>query len=442
MSSYFLRKCDELQEIVDELRAFFGGQEIVTQVDILPSKQLQLPIYDENEKCYVVPDGMDPDFFFDEIMNGARLTTEIDSAVREKGGAPDEIMKALKEGNITKRSDGRWMGRIYVDGKQKAVYAKTKPECVEKILEAIKARDTAQREAVVTRKNKMSDWLKLWYDTYVVTQKGASYVRTVKSFLNKHFYESKLANKEIGKVTALDAQRFINSVESVSVRAYVYTIMNTAMRTLKRNQVIKDNVFERIDKPKRDITKKHVPSSEELSRWLVVTRKHWLYHVSAFISTTGLRIGEAMALTHSDIDIAKRLIHVNKSFNSVSKAVGKPKTRTSTRDVPLSKRTIEIINAFPKDDGNQLFWFVPKPHEASKLFNDWAKRYDFPKLSLHGLRHYFATKCFESGIPAKVVQSWLGHADYRLTMNTYTHITDDYEETEAIKLDTLFDFDT
>jgi integrase len=436
--NYFVRKVDEMQTIVDELRAFFQGVEVVSQVDNPIHAQQITFTFDESDKSYLVPNGMDSDFFIDELLN--KLQNGEMESVHEKEDAL-EIMKALKEGNIIKRKDGRYMGRIYVDGKQKAVYAPTKALCIDKVIEAIKQRDAAQKEAIVTRKNKMREWMALWLETYVLPTKGVSYIRTVKSFLHKHFENSKIADKEIGKLTPLDAQKFINSIEAVSVRAYVFTMMNTAMRTLKRNQVIKDNVFERIDKPKRDIIKKHVPNNDELSRWLEVVKKHWLYHVSAFISTTGLRIGEVMALTHKDIDMQKRLIHVSKSFNSISKVVGKPKTRTSTRDVPLSKKTIEIIEAFPinKDD-LRLFWFVPKPHESSKLFNDWAKRYNFPRLTLHGLRHYFATKCFESGIPAKVVQSWLGHADYRITMDTYTHLTDDYEGIEAIKLDTLFDF--
>ena len=44
-------------------------------------------------------------------------------------------------------------------------------------------------------------------------------------------------------------------------------------------------------------------------------------------------------------------------------------------------------------------------------------------FSGHTFRHTFATRCFEAGVPAKVVQSYLGHASLKMTMDLYTHVT-------------------
>lgn len=48
---------------------------------------------------------------------------------------------------------------------------------------------------------------------------------------------------------------------------------------------------------------------------------------------------------------------------------------------------------------------------------------EFPFFSGHTFRHTFATRCFESGIEPKVVQSYLGHATLKMTMDLYTHVT-------------------
>ncbi|MDD4110535.1 MAG: tyrosine-type recombinase/integrase [Clostridia bacterium] len=55
------------------------------------------------------------------------------------------------------------------------------------------------------------------------------------------------------------------------------------------------------------------------------------------------------------------------------------------------------------------------------------------KLNI-SLRHTFATRCIENGVEMVVVQSWLGHASISLTMDTYTHIEDDFKKKELEKV--------
>lgn len=55
-------------------------------------------------------------------------------------------------------------------------------------------------------------------------------------------------------------------------------------------------------------------------------------------------------------------------------------------------------------------------------------------FSGHTLRHTFATRCFEAGVQAKVVQSYLGHATLKMTMDLYTHVT---EERAAVDIERI-----
>ena len=56
----------------------------------------------------------------------------------------------------------------------------------------------------------------------------------------------------------------------------------------------------------------------------------------------------------------------------------------------------------------------------------------------HALRHTFATRCFEAGIDAKVVQGFLGHYSIAITLDLYTHVTDDKAKSEMDKLQNLY----
>lgn len=49
------------------------------------------------------------------------------------------------------------------------------------------------------------------------------------------------------------------------------------------------------------------------------------------------------------------------------------------------------------------------------------------RFSGHTLRHTFATRCFEAGIQPKTVQKYLGHATLQMTMDLYTHVSEDVQ---------------
>ena len=59
---------------------------------------------------------------------------------------------------------------------------------------------------------------------------------------------------------------------------------------------------------------------------------------------------------------------------------------------------------------------------------------EFEVFSGHTFRHTFATRCFESGIEPKVVQSYLGHASLKMTMDLYTHVTKDKSSADIEKI--------
>ena len=63
-----------------------------------------------------------------------------------------------------------------------------------------------------------------------------------------------------------------------------------------------------------------------------------------------------------------------------------------------------------------------------------TKRMGIDNLTMHCLRHTFATRCIEMGIKPKVLQTILGHSDFMLTMNLYVHTTDEELVEEMKKL--------
>ena len=149
----------------------------------------------------------------------------------------------------------------------------------------------------------------------------------------------------------------------------------------------------------------------------------------------GLRLGEALALTWSDIDFDKYTISVSKTIDDDGN-VTTPKTETSTRIIPLFKRTAEILQTMQQDNG---YLFKSRMTVYQNRMARLTRKLGLENIHSHSLRHTFATRCAEAGIPPKLVQRWLGHSTVEMTLNVYTHVNKDYEDKMAAQFDTYFD---
>lgn len=191
---------------------------------------------------------------------------------------------------------------------------------------------------------------------------------------------------------------------------------------------------------------------------------------------TGLRPGEICALKWNDIDLENNEVYVNKTL-LYQKLEGDekktfhfdpPKTKQSKRKVPLNKTALlalkkqklqsEIVKAksdrfrdVPDEFKDLLFTTKFGTPINSVVYNEAIERIideinlskdpleEFSKFSAHCFRHTFATRCFESGIQPKTVQTYLGHATLKMTMDLYTHVLDDKKKEEMGKLERLMD---
>ena len=178
-----------------------------------------------------------------------------------------------------------------------------------------------------------------------------------------------------------------------------------------------------------------------------------LYNVAV---NTGLRPGELFALTLDDVNLEKGYIDVNKTLvyqkylddDCKTFHIEPPKTKQSYRKVPINsecrkylEKQLELKQIVkskrPKQQNDYLFVTKFNTPLNSVIYSDSIKAIieqinltrsfdnEFPKFSGHTFRHTFATRCFEAGVQPKVVQSYLGHASLKMTMDLYTHITEE-----------------
>lgn len=159
---------------------------------------------------------------------------------------------------------------------------------------------------------------------------------------------------------------------------------------------------------------------------------------------TGMRNGEARALTWEDIDFNEGTVFIRKSVYSLVHGnfiINKPKTKKSTRIIHLPKSLLDelkIYREITKHKEKEDFIFckekgIPRTSGYNKSTLKRACRALKIEVSHHGLRHSHATFLVQNGISINVIQYRLGHSDIKTTLKTYSHIKF-YEEKEILDI--------
>lgn len=169
---------------------------------------------------------------------------------------------------------------------------------------------------------------------------------------------------------------------------------------------------------------------------------------------SGLRMGEINALTRSDIDFTNSVITVNKTITNTRddkpKIGKKPKTYCGNREVPISKKLEPILKEAvqcSKGNPNGLLFYnkvnktLVTTSQVNLAFKTICKNAGInkPDVNQHMLRHTFTTRCVEAHIPPEVLKSWLGHSSVDITIDIYTDIQKNFENSEVKKLDDYLD---
>ncbi|MGG5316441.1 tyrosine-type recombinase/integrase [Enterococcus sp. AZ072] len=300
---------------------------------------------------------------------------------------------------------------------------------------------------------KFEEIVELWLPYYKTTVQEVTYIGTL-SYL-KLYILPEFKGKKIDKIDVTLCQKIVNKWAEEKpntfkkYKFYASKIFNYAVNI----GVINDNPMKKILTPKVSGTKKKIGffEADELKQFLSYVEAldpNKLYTFFRLLAYSGMRKGEAYALTWDDIDFEKNKISITKSLSrgeNKTVYVSPPKNPTSVRIISMDKSTMNILKRW-KNTQKQLLMMLGHPTSKKDqiLFStdkneyykptidaNWLRNIykqeivptDFKRISTHGLRHTHASLLFEAGASFKAVQERLGHADIATTMNIYTHVT-------------------
>ncbi|AUM96361.1 MULTISPECIES: tyrosine-type recombinase/integrase [Clostridium] len=152
--------------------------------------------------------------------------------------------------------------------------------------------------------------------------------------------------------------------------------------------------------------------------------------ITLLAGSCGLRIGEILGLKWSDIDEINLTISIKRQLKRVGDknkhGIGSLKTKNSYRTIPLSENVYKKLknykNTYPLNFDDRLFNFTNTSSMASRLSELYLESgYD---ISIHELRHTYATTLIANGVDFKTVAKLMGHS-VEQTIRTYSHVTDE-----------------
>ena len=239
-----------------------------------------------------------------------------------------------------------------------------------------------------------------------------TYSDALKSFLS--FYSMKpLCAIDNEDVIAFNTDFILKNKLSSS---YQNQIVN-AIKLFFKIVEIRSIEIEKLHRPKRSKTLPNVLSKEEVLKIIDVTLNVKHKTLLALTYSAGLRISEALNMKPADIDSNRMLIHVKNAKGKKDRY-----TLLSAKVLLLLREYYSIykpkVYLFEGQNGGQY-----SSRSAQVVLQEMAKKAGIKKhISLHTLRHSFATHLLESGTDLRYIQELLGHSSPKTTM-IYTHVT-------------------
>ncbi len=278
-----------------------------------------------------------------------------------------------------------------------------------------------------------------------------------------------LGNMKIRDVTLSDVQGLYNAMSagtlppsadektgwrggklSPATIRQTHAAVNQAFVYAVRNDYISRNPAEHAELPTRDTTERRALTTAELVRFIEATGTSYYGILYRFLAETGVRPGEACAITWPDVNLEDGTIKISKAVTkgpAGERVVSLPKTRSSNRLVFAPPGLLEALRAHHNQQqslrldasGHVFVNMDGKPLAPWRL-----NRRDLPRVltiaginpegvSLYNLRHTFATSLLTSSVGDKVASDLMGHADVKITKNTYQHTDVDMQRAAALQ---------
>ena len=299
----------------------------------------------------------------------------------------------------------------------------------------------------------VAQWLEYWMDTIVRPNRAETTVYAYQKIIDNHINPA-MGNVALTDLTAKDIQQYYidtqraTGLSSNTMRRH-HDLLSSSLRTAVRQDMLLSNPVDRVEPPKRRLYEADFYDSQNLKRLYMLVGGHWLELVVKLAGSLGLRREEICGLKWESVDFDRRLIHIKEARTAYGATIVQKETknRSSIRmlympeeiyrlmwrekmrqqaEAPLREGDYNPDNHVVLDRNGAPY----SPNALSLAFTRYIKRNNLPRVTLHGLRHSFATVASGQGVSLFDIGKALGHSTPATTGRIYTHLVDrTHEET-------------
>ncbi|WP_242301756.1 site-specific integrase [Bacillus cereus group sp. BfR-BA-01361] len=231
----------------------------------------------------------------------------------------------------------------------------------------------------------------------------------------------------------------------------VHTLINDSLKKAERWGLIARNPAALVDRPKAVKKEITVWNVEEVRKFLKYAKKSGRYYIAFLLAlTTGMRQGEILGLRWKDVDFENGCVRITQTLSSDGKdLLPYTKTKSGSRTIDLPEETVTALKkhwlfirgerekncSYKNLDLVVCTEFGTPTHKSNirRVFKSIIKKADIPKIRFHDMRHTHATLLLLQGVNPKIVSERLGHADVRITLDTYSHLLPSMQKDTAIQ---------
>ena len=258
---------------------------------------------------------------------------------------------------------------------------------------------------------------------------------------------SSLNNVLLNKISTVDIQKCIDELIKDNYSYNTLKVVRRSLNVLFKSAMNQYNIINKNPNEKVVILKdnkskiKNALTKKEL--YDLINREDDLEVKVCFViaGMCGLRLGEIMGLTWNDIDFKNNIIDVNKQWKKIGKewAFGNCKTANSYRKVPFNNFVKNVLLEYKNNCvlriDNRLFHWT-RTNTAGNMLSYHMRNSGYD-MTMHELRHTYATMLIGNGVDFKTAASLLGH-DVEQTMKVYSHVTNDMLEKTRNIIENIF----
>jgi integrase len=353
-------------------------------------------------------------------------------------------------GTIYQRSsDGRWIASLpdghggrarYVTGTDRAT--------VERRLREARSSTSRRKPASET----VQAFLGRWLDDAAATSLRPRTAATYRTTVERHIVPA-VGRIRLVDLDASDVARMVSGMlragYAPQTAKHAHKILRVALAQAVRWDLVPRNVAALVRAPR--VVRRPVEglTADEALRFLDATRDDPWHALYVLAITTGMRRGELLALRWQDIDLAAGTVRVEHTLRQVSAwrwAWETPKTDSSRRTLPLTRRAVEALRehragatsavvVFARPDGRPL-----PPAEVTRTFQAALARHGIRKVRFHDMRHTAAQLLLDRmGGDIRAVSATLGHASIATTVGIYGGMADDARRRAAAAMDDVME---